>query len=661
MHRTRLTLPLIAVLIGSLSVAPVPAVADGAEPTITVTPNRYVTSDGRPVSRIPATIIGANHRWPDDGKGMWDPTTDTAVGGIDEIARRTNLDLVRYPGGTVANLFDFTRAIGPQTERGCQTSGGFANGLFRPTDSRYGPDEQQKFVRSIGAETMIMVPSINRSAADAADYVEYMNSPADGARTNPNGGTDWAEVRAANGHPASYKIKTWEYGNEPYLPNQRYWRSPDPDLKLRQFIEGGWQHQTATSDPYADNDGLFSGCDLATRRTGSGQPGQSYRVRFPPIAMPGDEAGSTGAGDGSITAPVLRVNGEIWTLVDSLAAAGPDDPVYTITRKTGGVHFGDGAHGQIPPQGASLSIDYTSGVHDGFLAFRDAMKAVDPSITVCAGWGRQEFIDAMGTRAYDCLDVHSYTTPAADGTPLRYNNLQAGAAGPTNDLAGYRRQLAAYFPDPRRRPRLIVSEYGTLNVPIKNFDATLAHNLYLAALLDGQLENDVRASTVSNMNGLGDPANPSYGELFGKSPNFLDTGRAKLLSLYARMVGDVTITTSIENNPQLTAASGPYDGLRAVASCSGPTTRLMVINRDQEQPVTAEVDLPGTAGSDLRISTLNGPSVGSFNTDAAPDTVSITTTNERITGHMHEQVFQPHSVTLLEQPTSRNRSGCPVE
>ena len=35
------------------------------------------------------------------------------------------------------------------------------------------------------------------TAADGADLVEYLNSPNDG--TNPNGGTDWAAVRAADG------------------------------------------------------------------------------------------------------------------------------------------------------------------------------------------------------------------------------------------------------------------------------------------------------------------------------------------------------------------------------------------------------------------------------------------------------------------------------
>ena len=329
-------------LLGTAAVAPAQA-ATG--PVITVGTEPREMADGATPGPVPAEIVGANHRWPDDGKGMWDPATDSAVGGIGELARRTGLASVRYPGGTVANFFDFSRAIGPQAQRGCQTSGGFANGLFEPTDSRYGPDENERFVDSIDATTMIMVPSMNRTAADAADYVEYLNSPADGDTGNPNGGTDWAEVRAANGHPAAYAIKVWEYGNEPYLPNQRYWRAQDMPTRIAQFIEGGWQRQTAQSDPYADNDGLFTGCDLATRRQGTGEPGQIYRVRYAPIALPGDEDGRPGVGDGPILAPLLRVAGEPWTLVSDLADAGPDDPVYAIDQAAGVVRFGDGDHG----------------------------------------------------------------------------------------------------------------------------------------------------------------------------------------------------------------------------------------------------------------------------------------------------------------------------
>jgi len=61
----------------------------------------------------------------------------------------------------------------------------------------------------------------NGNANDAADLIEYLNSPNNGS--NPNGGVDWAAVRAANGHPEPYGIKSFEIGNEMFFINQRYW------------------------------------------------------------------------------------------------------------------------------------------------------------------------------------------------------------------------------------------------------------------------------------------------------------------------------------------------------------------------------------------------------------------------------------------------------
>lgn len=638
--------------------AGVEAGADAAPARITVLHQQARTVDGLPVGPVAPGIIGANHRWIEDGLGMWDPATDTAVGGIDRLSRESGLHTVRYPGGTVANLFDFTRAIGPQSERGCQTSGGFAAGLFAPTDGRYGPDENEKYVQSFGGETMVMVPTINRTAADAADYVEYMNSPADGAATNPNGGIDWAEVRARNGHPAAYGISVWEFGNEPYLPNQRYWRSDDESTKVAQFIEGGWQRQKADDSTYSDNDGLFLGCDLATRRQGSGTPGQEYRVRFAPIALPGDEIGRPGVGDGPVTEPVLTVAGQEWQRVEDLSDRGPADTAYVIDQASGTVRFGDGVHGAVPPAGARLSIEYTTGVQEGFLAYREAMKAVDPTIQVCSGWGKPIFVDAMGSRPYDCLGVHSYSTPSPDGTVTRHGNLQVAAARLDGDLEGLRRQWEEAFPDPRDRPELLVTEYGTLNVKAPFYTARLAHVLYLADLMSSQIENDVRVSITSNLNGEDLPDgrdNPV--NMFGSGPDFLLTGRAEMMTLVSRMVGGTVLTSTTSDNPTLTAPTGDYPALRVLATCTEGVTRLLVINRDDKDPVAATLHLPAdrSAGT-VTVSTLSGASLEAYDTVEDPGAISTRTSEERFVAGTLRRSFEPRSVTLLE--VAGNKHTC---
>ena len=49
------------------------------------------------------------------------------------------------------------------------------------------------------------------NAQDAADLIEYLNAQ---VGTNPNGGIDWAKVRADNGHPQPYNVRYFEIGNE---------------------------------------------------------------------------------------------------------------------------------------------------------------------------------------------------------------------------------------------------------------------------------------------------------------------------------------------------------------------------------------------------------------------------------------------------------------
>lgn len=51
-------------------------------------------------------------------------------------------------------------------------------------------------------------------ADDAADLIEYLNAE---VGSNPNGGTAWAEARAANGHEEPYNVRYFEIGNEMIL------------------------------------------------------------------------------------------------------------------------------------------------------------------------------------------------------------------------------------------------------------------------------------------------------------------------------------------------------------------------------------------------------------------------------------------------------------
>ncbi|MFI9561469.1 hypothetical protein [Nonomuraea endophytica] len=572
---------------------------------------------------MPREIIGANHRWPAKGFGMWDDTAGKPVQRMVDLAKQTGVSLVRYPGGTVANLFDWKKAVGPQAGRGCQVGGGFVGGNA-PMDSIYGPDENERFVDQIGASTMIMTNATTQTAADAADFVEYLNAP---VGSNPNGGKDWAKVRAANGRVEPYGIKVWELGNELYLGNQRYWRAENLDTRLRQYIEGGTQRQI--------DQPVGKGCDRRDSATVSnGTAGQTFQVLYPPV-VPGSQT--------------VRVGGTEWSAVADLSTAGPDDAVYSFNTKTGEIRFGDGQHGRIPAQGAQIRADYGSGPHPGFVDYYTAMKKADPSIDICSAWETTKFVELMGKdKPYDCVGVHLYARPdvTGDAATVHDRSMPLAQKVIADELDQLTAAIDQFGPD-TGKPYLEVSEYGSIKQPDsgpapEGWPGSLSTTLIHADLLMGMIRHGTPLGISSNLNA----GEPTAGELFGGAPDFVDTARARMLKLAAKLVGTTPVKHDLVNNPD---ADGDFKALR-VLTTRGPagTVRLLVLNRDRDTPVTANITLPGSG--QVQVHTLNGAALGSFNTKDAPDTVKTTTATVPRTGADVRHTFPAHSITLIEAP-----------
>lgn len=573
--------------------------------------------------RVPGQIVGANHRWPDDGLGTWDSANDRPVQRVVDLAKQTNLKLLRYPGGTVANLFQWKRAIGPQAERGCQTGGGFV-GSAQPYDSRFGPDENQRLVEAMGAGTTIMTNATTQTTQDAADFVEYLNAE---VGANPNGGKDWAAVRAANGHPEPYGIKVWELGNELYLGNQVYWRSTDPAERLRQYVLGGQQRQV--------DQAVAKDCDQRdSAGVSDGQAGQRFQVRYPPVVS------------GSQT---LRVGGTQWQPVADLGSAGPDEAVYTFDPKSGAVVFGDGTHGRIPPQGAQIRADYLSGPHPGFVDYYRAMKQADPSIDICSTWEKPEFVALMGrTHPYDCIGPHLYANPDVDGEPEQIHDAEMPLV---DNVLGELTNLEAAIDAQglTNQPYLEVSEYGAIakggtGPAPAGWGGAMSTTLLHAGLVVGMLQHGIPLAVSSNLNG----GQPTAGELFGGAPDFVDTGRARMLRLVSDLVGTRPVESSITGNPR---GDGDFDALRVLSTrADDGTIRLFVLNRDRDSDVASDVALPTSGTGDVKVQTLNGDSLTSYNSAENPDAIRVSTSTEPRNSAGLTHTFPAHSVTLIEVP-----------
>ena len=129
------------------------------------------------------------------GGGIWNPKSWRSVPEVITLAKDAGIKIFRFPGC----VYDWKKTIGSTKQR---------------ADHLYGLDEFMNTCEEIGCQALFTIPNFDSSPQDAADFVEYLNAPADGA--NPGGGTDWAKERAKNGHPAPYGVKFFELGNEVY-------------------------------------------------------------------------------------------------------------------------------------------------------------------------------------------------------------------------------------------------------------------------------------------------------------------------------------------------------------------------------------------------------------------------------------------------------------
>jgi alpha-N-arabinofuranosidase len=288
------------------------------------------------VAPIDRRILGANEVWPLGMAGAFDVNALSIDLSFDTAFREAGLTTLRYPGGTVANLFHWRRAIGPQSQRLGQTST-----TTVPFDSVFGPDEYGMVLDTYGLVGNIVVNIATGTAQEAADWVEYMTTK---VGNDPHG---LASLRAQNGHPDPYPIQYWEVGNEIGQSGaQLYWMGGTPtaadiargcSTAVCRYTFGGYGHFT--------DQGVGTYDDFTVPRSLSdGSADQSFYVQFPPVV-----AGSA----------IVTVNGDAWTQASSLAGQGK---AYTLDASAGIIRFGNGIDGQIPPIGARIAITYDSGL-----------------------------------------------------------------------------------------------------------------------------------------------------------------------------------------------------------------------------------------------------------------------------------------------------------
>jgi alpha-N-arabinofuranosidase len=130
---------------------------------------------------------------------------EDAIDGLDPdlvgFVRKSIVAHLRWPGGNFVSYYHWRDGVGPIDRRPTYPNnawGGLEYNLI-------GTDEYIRFCRLVNADTYITVNSGTGTPEEAADWVEYCNGPP----TSPMG-----SLRARNGHPEAYNVRTWEVGNE---------------------------------------------------------------------------------------------------------------------------------------------------------------------------------------------------------------------------------------------------------------------------------------------------------------------------------------------------------------------------------------------------------------------------------------------------------------
>ena len=115
--------------------------------------------------------------------------------------RELNYRSMRYPGGNFVSGYRWEDGIGPSEQRPRRRDLAWQS----IETNQFGTDEFLQFCREIGTAPMLAVNLGTGGIQDAANLVEYCNAST---------GSNYADMRAANGHTDPYGVKYWCLGNE---------------------------------------------------------------------------------------------------------------------------------------------------------------------------------------------------------------------------------------------------------------------------------------------------------------------------------------------------------------------------------------------------------------------------------------------------------------
>jgi alpha-N-arabinofuranosidase len=130
------------------------------------------------------------------------PNTRGIRNDVVSALRELKVPNVRWPGGCFADQYHWRKGIGPADKRPATLNSAWG-GVVEPNS--FGTDEFMDFMQQIGSQPYVSVNVGSGTPQEASEWLEYMTAAAP---------TALAKERAANGHPAPYKVGFMGIGNE---------------------------------------------------------------------------------------------------------------------------------------------------------------------------------------------------------------------------------------------------------------------------------------------------------------------------------------------------------------------------------------------------------------------------------------------------------------
>jgi alpha-L-arabinofuranosidase len=188
---------LLAALVASLPLRAEPSVVIALDPS-------------KPGPKIDRHIFGqfAEHLGAGIYGGIWVgpdsniPNTRGIRNDVVAALKALHVPVVRWPGGCFADEYHWRNGIGPANARRATLNPNWGGVI---ESNAFGTHEFMDFADQIGADAYVSINVGSGTVQEAADWMEYMTTDQPSAL---------GKERAANGHPAPYKVPYLGIGNE---------------------------------------------------------------------------------------------------------------------------------------------------------------------------------------------------------------------------------------------------------------------------------------------------------------------------------------------------------------------------------------------------------------------------------------------------------------